>query len=217
MIELKNATSEAVRYACMNFHYAHAVPVVKWAYNVYNEKKEWCGVIIYGFGANNHIATAVGYKTGEVCELVRVALNGKQPCTSECVAASLKKLHKDSPQIKMVVSYADLDQDHAGTIYQATNWIYLGKYNAGSCGAYIVNGKKMHPKSCYSKGWKQNVEWLKKNVDSNARAFYTKGKHKYIFVFDKKQRKKWLEKAQPYPKKMSVLIKQENTSNETSL
>ena len=100
MIELRNATPKAIRYACMNFHYAKAVPSTQYSYNVYNEQKEWCGVILFGGGANCHIACPFDMVQGEVLELVRVALNGKQPCTSECVAAALRQLHKDAPQVK---------------------------------------------------------------------------------------------------------------------
>ena len=201
MISLKKATPEAVKYACLNFHYAKTVPSASYAYNVYNDKQEWCGTIVYGGGANKYIARPFGMVNGEVFELVRVALYGKQPCTSECVAASLRQLHKDAPQLKLIVSYADADQDHYGTIYQATNWIYLGLTDVGDSSAFIVFGKRMHRKSCYSRGWVQNEEWLKKNVDPNAKALITKGKRKYIFVFDKKLRKEWQKKALPYPKK----------------
>ena len=200
MIELRNATPKAIRYACMNFHYAKAVPSTQYSYNVYNEQKEWCGVILFGGGAKCHIACPFDMVQGEVLELVRVALNGKQPCTSECVAAALRQLHKDAPQVKIVVSYADLDQKHAGIIYQATNWIYLGNNNEGQLGAFIIHGKKMHPKSVYSKGWKQSLEWLRENVDPNAEKFMTDGKHKYIFVFDKRLRKQYLKQAKPFPK-----------------
>jgi len=202
MITLKRANPEAIRYSCLYFHYAKAVPSASYAYNVYNENKEWCGTIIFGGGANNRIGNPFGLKCGEIVELVRVALNGKQPCTSECVAASIKQLHRDAPQVKMIVSYADMDQNHAGTIYQATNWIYLGDTLVGEKdGAYIIHGKKMHGRTISSKGWKHNEEWLRQNVDSHAHAWVTKGKHKYLWVYDKKLRKEWQKKALPYPKK----------------
>lgn len=35
MIELRKATRKAVKYACLHFHYAKSVPVVSYAYNVY--------------------------------------------------------------------------------------------------------------------------------------------------------------------------------------
>ena len=200
-MRISRATPKAIRYACMKFHYAKAVPAVKYGYNIFNDDDEWCGVVLFGSGANNHIAEPFGMCQGEVLELVRVALNGKQNTTSQAVAMALRELKKQAPYVKIVVSYADADQKHYGTIYQATNWIYLGHVNKGDVGAFIVNGKKMHPKSCHSKGWKQNLEWLQKNVDAKARRFITDGKRKYIFCFYKKDRKKWLKKAVEYPKK----------------
>lgn len=201
MIELRRATPEAIRYACLKFHYAKAIPSAEYAYNVYNEQKEWCGTIIYGVGATPNIARPFGLANGEVLELLRVALNGKQPCTSECVAASLKQIHKDAPHVKMIVSFADMDQNHYGTIYQATNWIYLGDRNVGERGAFVIHGKRTHPKSLHSKGWVQSLKWLRENIDPNAQEIISKGKRKYIWVFDKKTRREWQKKALPYPKK----------------
>ncbi|MBO5959309.1 MAG: protein Mom [Lentisphaeria bacterium] len=201
MITLKRATAQATRYACLNFHYAKSVPSATDSYNVYNENGEWCGVIIFGVGATPHIASPFGMVHGEVMELVRVALNGKQPCTSECVGAALRQLHKDEPQVKLVVSFADMDQNHFGTIYQATNWIYLGEMNVGERGGFIVNGKKLHPKTIHDHKWVQSVSWLREHIDPNAQEIKTKGKRKYIWVFDKKLRKEWQKKSVPYPKK----------------
>lgn len=198
-MNITRATPKAYRYACMNFHYAKAVPVVSYAYNVYQDGA-WCGCIIFGSGANNHIGNEFGLVQGEILELTRVALNGKQRTTSECLAAALRQLRKDAPTVKMVVSYADADQNHFGIIYQATNWLYLGLKNEGTRCAFVVNGKRMHPKSAHSKGWKQNIDWIRKNIDPHATVLHTKGKRKYIMCFDKKLRKKWRDRSLPYPK-----------------
>lgn len=200
-MKINLASPKAIKYACLKFHYAKAIPVAQYAFNVFNKVGEWCGVIIYGSGANNHIADPFDLYQGEVLELVRVALNGKQETTSQAVSMTLKELKKIAPHIKIIVSYADIDQKHTGTIYQATNWFYLGALNVNTVGAFIVRGKKTHPKSLHSKGYKQSLEWLQKHVDRNAKAFITKGKHKYIFCFCKKQRKKWKKQSKPYPKR----------------
>lgn len=204
MIELRKATPKAVRYACLHFHYAKAVPSVQYGYNVYQDG-EWCGVILFGSGATINIATMFDCVQGEVLELVRVALNGKQKKTSECVATALKVLHKDAPHIKIIVSYADQNQGHFGTIYQATNWLYIGDTSKWAQvhkeDAFIVNGEKLHPRTVYSRGWKQSVSWLRENVDPNAQSYKGKPKFKYIYCFDKKLRKEWQAKALPYPKK----------------
>lgn len=199
MVTLTLANSNAVKYACMNYHYAKRVPISTVAFNVY-EDGEWCGVIVYGYGANPHIAEIYDKWPGQVLELVRVALNGKQKTTSECVALSLKKLKKYCPLVDLVVSYADVDQGHKGIIYQATNWIYVGLMNEGAKSDFIIKGKSIHPRSVGAKGWKVSLEWIRANVDKNATQNITKGKHKYIYPMDKKIRKKVKELAQEYPK-----------------
>lgn len=199
MIEIKIANAKAIKYACSNFHYAKRVPMIKYGFNVY-ENGVWCGVILFGYGAAINIASPFGLHQGEVLELERVALNGKQTTTSQCVAAALKALHKINPIVKIVVSYADIDQNHAGIIYQATNWIYLGKFNEGERGAFIIHGKKVHRRSIGAMGGIQSLEWVRNILDPEATEFRTKGKHKYIFVFDKRLRKEYQKLSKPYPK-----------------
>ena len=196
------ATEKAVKYACFNFHYAKSRPGYSYAFNVFNDKDEWCGVILYGLGANTHIASAFGLFQGEVFELLRVALNGKQEFTSQCVAATLRELKRINQKIKIIVSYADKDQDHTGIIYQATNWLYLGCVCENKKGSSImVNGIKKHRRALYSLYGTSNFEYIKANVDKHAQTLTAKGKHKYIFCFDKKLRKKYLKQSLPYPKK----------------
>lgn len=210
-MKITRANAKAIRYACMNFHYAHAVPVNTIGYNIFNGKDEWCGVVLFGTGATPNIGSPYGLAQGEVLELVRVALNGKQETTSMAVGGGLKELKKDAPMCKLVISYADADQGHFGTIYQATNWIYTGIENIGSRGAFIINGKKTHPKSVYAieiideNGIKrhcpQTLEAVRKYIDPDATEFFTQGKRKYIFPMNKRIRKRLAHLAQPYPKK----------------
>lgn len=118
-MRLTLANKEATKYACLYFHYAKRVPVGAISFNVYNDADEWCGCILYARGASPHIACPYGLAQGQVLELVRVALNGKQGQgrTSQAVAMSLKMLKKHCPLCRLVVSFADCDQNHLGTIY----------------------------------------------------------------------------------------------------
>ena len=144
-MRLTKASAKAVRYACMHFHYAKAVPVNTLGYNVYNDDDEWCGVVLFGSGSNNNIGNEYKLKQGQVLELVRVALNGKQSRTSQCVAMALKALRRDCPLCRLVVSYADCDQNHLGTIYQATNWLYVGTMMQNEHdSSWIIHGKRYH-------------------------------------------------------------------------
>lgn len=203
MMELTRATPAAVRYACMNFHYARRVPQARWAYNVY-ENGDWCGVVIFGDGAQHNISTTIGLNHGEACELVRVALNGKQAYTSQVVAEALKRLHRDAPHIKAVVSYADANHAHVGTIYQATNWIYIGDTSETSRSkpdAFIIHGKAYHPRSVNAMGYSQSLAWLREHVDPDAEEVWGLPKFKYLFIFDKRLRKRYQAMAKPYPKR----------------
>lgn len=205
-MKLTNATPAAVRFACKNFHYSGTVPASQYSFNVYNARDEWCGVICFGSGSTPNIAAPYELWQGEVLELTRVALNGKQSATSQCVAAALKELHRQAPVVRLVVSYADMDQGHFGTIYQATNWIYEGLKNAGSRAAFIVNGTRMHPRNAQSRGWRNSLPWIRENIDPNAEMLRTAGKHKYVYCFDRKIRKKLQKTAKQYPKKEAAQI-----------
>ena len=180
-MKLTNASAKAIRYACKNFHYSQSVPSVQYGYNIYNDNDEWCGVVCFGGGANNHIGTAYDLCQGEILELVRVALNGKQNKTSQCVAAALKELHRQNPLVKMVVSYADLDQNHKGIIYQATNWLYEGTTMKNIRCGFFIYGVKTHPRTICARGWKNSLQWLKENVDADTELIVGKGKHKYLY------------------------------------
>lgn len=189
------ATPKAVRYACMNFHYAKAVPTCQYGFNIFNDKDEWCGVIVFGGGATPTLVKHFGMCSGEVLELERVALNGKQEQTSKAVAMALNYLHKVNPLVKLVVSFADQRQKHVGTIYQATNWIYLGVSDAKTY-EYLLDGKWTHKRSINARS---DRDMLKETLPKRE----TSLKFRYIFVFDKRLRKKYLQKAQPYPKEIT--------------
>jgi hypothetical protein len=202
-MRLEKASYKAIKYACMNFHYAKAIPVNTIGFSVFNEKKEWCGVILYGSGANNNMPKPYGLVSGQVCELVRMALNGKQESTSKAMSISLKLLPKFLPLCKIVVSYADIDENHYGTIYQATNWYYTGETNIGMRTGFIINGKKTHNKSVHGKGVIQSLDEVRKHLDKNAEPYITKGKRKYIFPLDKSLIFLCKSLSKPYPKKIT--------------
>lgn len=204
-MRLTKANRHAIGYACRNFHYSKSVPAtIVASYNVYNDDEQWCGVVVYGAGATPNLGKQYGLIQGQIVELCRVALNGKQEHTSQAVAMSLKQLHHDKPMCRLVVSYADCDQSHLGTIYQATNWVYVG--NMEGQRYFVINGKKTHPRTIGSHrangGGRciQSLECVQENFDKNAAIFYSQGKRKYLMPMDKAMRKQIAPLAKPYPK-----------------
>jgi len=205
-MRLEKASSKAIKYACLNFHYAKAIPNVGLAYNVFNNNNEWCGTICYGIGATNNIASPYNLNQGQVIELVRMALNGKQESTTKAMAISLKLLKKDTPNVKLIVSYADSEQGHFGIIYQATNWFYTGFSTDTNL---IINGKREHRRTLGSRyGTCSAIELRKKGL--NVEVLKTLPKWKYIYPLDKSLIPlcKSLSKEYPKTSDKSVMVAQ---------
>lgn len=200
-VDLKVAfcSFEASKWAVEHWHYSEVMPVGKTVKVGVWEDDVFIGCVIFSRGANNNLGKMFNLKQTQVCELTRVALNQHKTFVSEILAKAIKFLKENSPEMKAIVSYADTEQGHKGAIYQATNWIYLGKTKGSK--EFVYHGKRHHAKTVYSMYGRgsQNVEWLKKNVDSNASEYFTQGKHKYIFALNKKVRKELMKYNKKYP------------------
>jgi hypothetical protein len=210
MIEnkIQIATNEMVEYACKNFHYSKSVPCGrKIAYSIF-ENKKFIGVIVYSLGANNNLAKSFNMVQGEVVELTRVALSKHQNPVSRYVAVSLKLLKKQCKSVKIVVSYADKEnQGHSGGIYQAGNWIYLGESKCSDA-QFFYKGKWTHLRSINAIGEKNPAlkEYLIKTLPKRKNS----DKHKYIYCFDKEIDVKYRKLAKRYPKKNACLVQEQN-------
>jgi hypothetical protein len=196
-MRITRANRKAVEYACLYFHYAKSVPVHLYAYNIYNDENEWCGCICFGIGSVKNMPQLLNCITGTVMELQRVALNGKQGHnkTSQAVSLAMRELKNDAVYLKCLFSYADTEQKHLGIIYQATNWIYIGK--SQKTPKYFKNGKRVH---------ELTVNDMKRRHKKTAKELgYTKmkgfSKYLYVMPYDKKLRKEILKKQKPYPKR----------------
>ena len=202
LLKIDWATHEAAKFACLNWHYAKAVPVGKLVKVGVWENKKFIGCVLFGRGANKNMPKPYGLGQDECVELVRVALTKHETPVSKIMMWAIKFLKKSNPGIRLVVSYADLDSNHHGGIYQATNWIYEGLFGKDSVSAFIINGKKTHRKSIDSLGVKQSISEVRRCLDPNAQEFRTKGKHKYLMPLDDAMRAKIAPLAKPYPKRV---------------
>ena len=111
-------------------------------------------------------------------------------------------LRKQSPGVRLIVSYADCDQNHHGGIYMAGNWVYAGRVqDGGGTPKYRVLGKVMHGRSVHARWGRgaQQIDWLRKNVDPRAEKVFTRGKHKYLMPLDGEMRTLVERHRQPYP------------------
>lgn len=183
-MRLEKASHKAIKYACLNFHYASRVPSgANVGYSVFNNENKFCGVVVYGYPASPNILPQFNLNNGQFLELRRVALNGMQSFTSKVVSISLRLLRKDVPNCKVVVSYADKGQNHLGIIYQATNFYFIEESKSSGY-EYFINGKWVHSRHGKSK--------IKRKLA---------GKRKYIYPLSKELIPLCKELSKPYPKK----------------
>jgi hypothetical protein len=193
-MKLEKASFKAIKYACLNFHYSKVVPAQYIGYSVFNNNNEWCGVILFGGGASANMGKPYKLNYGQYLELTRMALNGKQESTSKAMSIAMKLIKKDNPTVKLLISYSDKGQNHFGTIYQATNWVFVGE-NESSGKDYFYQGKWRHDRTLneYSKSFLSKLETRKRS-----------GKRKYIYPLDKKLIDLCNLLKKPYPKKITL-------------
>jgi hypothetical protein len=193
------ASYDSAKYACINWHYSKAIPAGKLIKVGAWEDDKFIGVVIFSRGACHNLLKPYGLEQNYGCELTRIALTNHYHPVSKILSIALKFLSKKCPGLKLVVSYADLDQNHHGGIYQATNWIYEGVTAAGTT-AYIVNGKKTHKRSLAKLG-RTTQENIKNKLGKSVKMYTSRGKHKYIYVLDKDMYEKIKQRAKKYPKR----------------
>ena len=201
-MRLEKASYKAIKYACLNFHYAKTVPASSISYSVFNNNNEWCGIVSFCYPSGVMSGKQFNLIQGQFIELNRMALNGKQESTSKVLSTAIKLFKKQNPTVKLLISYADKGQNHTGVIYQATNWIYVGE-NESSGKDYFYNGKWRHDRTLnnYSKEFLSKLETRKRS-----------GKRKYLYPLDKNLIPLCKSLSKPYPKQ-AVEVHKLNSSH----
>lgn len=190
---------QAAKYAVMHWHYSKAMPAGKIVKMGVWEDGKFIGSVIYGWGANRHIGGPYNLRQTEVCELVRVALRNHSAPVSRIVSLAQKMLVAQSSGLRLIVSYADPYHGHNGAIYQAMNWVYIGKSDNWRGSHYIIhiNGMavEMHGRSVRSK-WGREA-----SIPYPWEFAPDRSKHKYLYPLDRAMRRQITSLAQPYPKR----------------
>lgn len=189
------ASHEAAKYACLNWHYSKCLPVGKLVKIGAWENDKFIGVVIFGRGANKSLGEPYKLDQTECCELVRIALTNHKTPVSRIMSIAIKLLKNIHKQLKLVISFADAEQNHHGGIYQATNWIYVGKTN--SADEYLYKGKRWHGRA-FRKSLGSHLNYMNKGLE----IIQGSQKHRYLMPLDDNMRKQVQSLAKPYPKRM---------------
>lgn len=203
-LKLAWCDARAATYAAKHWHYTKTAPSQKAISIGVWENGEFCGCLIYGWGANRHIGSPYGLENTQIAELVRVALRGghKTP-VSRILAIGNKMLARRCPKLRMLLSYADTGQGHHGGIYQANGWLYLGHATPQS--AVFLHGKKTHKRNISAQYGHCSVTRLRQEVDPNAAWVAESTKHTYVLALDQEIHNVLKRMSKPYPKRATSI------------
>lgn len=167
------------------------------------------GICVFGMGTgkNQYLRLIPDLKDGEYRELTRLWSPDGMPKNTESklIGTALKLL---APEVRLVLSYADPGQGHLGIIYQATNWLYIGR-TAGGQRMINERGEEVHPRlvSMYKKRHPDLYGNMKMTEIMDKLGWkYLDGTSKYRYCYlrgNKKEKKSLLKKVEhliePYP------------------
>lgn len=172
-------------------HYSHRTPIF-WAGFGLVEGGNLVGVCVYGQPSPPIQKHAFTERNFRLYELTRLVVQTKtKNASSFLISNSLKML----PEIPCaVISYADMEQNHCGIVYQATNWTYTGATKSHDK-AYIVDGKRTHPMTLRDRGITDPTRWAKENGIEMVKPM---DKHRYFTFVGNKKQKHYMKKLLAY-------------------
>jgi len=199
MLKLAGCSHEAAAFACKTWHYSRSLPAGKLVKIGVWEGGVFIGAVLFGRGANNNIGKRYSLRQVEVCELVRVALKGHDAPVSKIMALAVRLLRKQSPGLRLIVSYADPEQGHHGGIYQACGWLYAGR--SGEQRELVVNGRDLHKRSANARWGTASPEKIEKMTGFRVEYGPIRWKHTYLLALDDAMKGQIEPLRQPYPKR----------------
>lgn len=196
-LKLDWCSHAAAKYAVEHWHYSRSMPVGKTA-RVGVWEGNFVGCVIFAWGMNKDLGTPYKLSLGECAELVRVAMGKHESPVSRVIAIAIKLLRKQSPGLRLLVSFADPSEGHHGGIYQAHGWVYAGKSPRSV--EWVLNGKRLNRRAYTGQqfgGGKSSVAGIPKGAIKRA----VEGKHRYLMPLDAEMRERIMPLSKPYPKR----------------
>jgi hypothetical protein len=193
-MSVKDYTVELVpRSAVSSFieawHYSGSINgcIADYCFGLY-DGMQMVGAMFYGRMAMANQWRRFGSSADQVIELRRLCCIDDTPKNTESyfIGWTLRWLKKNT-KLKVVVSYADAEHGHSGTIYRASNFTLEGK-RAGAR-VIVFNGKRYHDKAIRTK-YKGELKPFAKRLTvalENGEAVYadTAGKFCYVYRLNK--------------------------------
>jgi len=224
-VSLRQITKAVARDFIVKHHYSHRFSSCRYALGVFYEEDEehpffegkherLIGAMVYGHPVCNKAVDSItadaSLSLAAVLELTRFVIYDGYGSNieSHTIGLSFRWLRQNAPEVKVLISYADPEEHHAGTIYQATNWLYQGLGTSKLMPDYSIkempDGPWIHSRSVGARWGSKNLQKLAETI---GHVFWRKeesSKHRYIyFLCNRKEKKEILRKLKlpifPYP------------------
>ena len=168
------------------WHYSHSINGLRtrYCFRLLDEKPVLIGAALFGAPGMANVWKKYVTNEGDVVELHRLCCidNTLKNTESFFVSRCLRWL-KQNTDIKVVISYSDLEYGHEGAIYKAANFEFIGQTKDNKIIEY--NGKRYHEKTVrtkYNNKLKPYAQELKNAlIDGNAIIRNTKPKNIFLY------------------------------------
>tara|TARA_Y100001956_G_scaffold19911_1_gene19576 strand:- start:879 stop:1457 length:579 start_codon:yes stop_codon:yes gene_type:complete len=183
---VKHVERKEIRDFVETWHYSKSINgcIADYCFALYNPEHEMVGAMFYGRMAMANQWKRFSDKPDNVIELRRLCCIDNTPKNTESyfIGKSLKMLRKLWGK-GVVVSYADKEYGHLGTIYKASNFKSVGDIKGAK--VIMYNGKRYHDKTIRTK-YKGELKPFAKRIKEaleNGEAYYktTAGKITYTY------------------------------------
>ena len=183
-------------------HYLHRKAPCSHAFGLFDGKRI-IGCITYGTPSSAPLRSGLcGYdERSNVLELTRLWIEDDTPKNTESflIGNTIKLVDKE-----IIVSYAEIQQDHIGVVYQATNWVYTGL--SAKRTNWHVDGLDLH---CQTLADKYTSKEIREKYGDRFSLVDRPRKHRYVYFNATKNRRKELIRklkypVKPYPKKLKL-------------
>ena len=183
-VDYKTATNMVIEN-----HYLHRQAPCSKAYGLFCKQcNNIIGVVMYGVSCSSTLLKGICGKeeASNVYELTRLWIKDGTPKNTESflIGNTLKLLDKE-----IIVSFAEIQQGHNGTVYQATNFLYCG-LSAKFKDPKVKGLEHQHHATYANRMTMQQVR--DKYGDENVYYVDRQRKHRYIYFNAKGRRKKEL-------------------------
>jgi|TARA_R100000951_G_scaffold67542_1_gene56982 hypothetical protein len=199
-LNVRPITRQAALPIIVDRHYMGRVPPISRAFGLFNGEK-MIGIVTYGVSGSTTLRRGVcgDEQASNVYELTRLWTEDDAPknAASFLISQSLKMIDKE-----IIVTFAEINAGHVGTIYQASNFFYCGlsaKFKDPK-----VKGLEHQHHTTYAHG--MNMQQVRDKYGAENVYYVDRPrKHRYVYINAKKKRRRDLIKlikyeVLPYPK-----------------